>query len=68
MKNKYIGGWSVNNGSSYSDDYEYTSLREARTSLRAMALGNVYPGNTGSWYVNDINAADPNDHVASGRV
>ena len=64
---KYIGGWSVNGGSTYGDGYTYSSLREARKSLREMAAGNVYAGNTGSWHVSRI-GDDINDHVASGRV
>lgn len=68
MTNKYIGGWSVNNGSTYADGYKYTSLRAAKKSLRAMARGNVFLGQTGTWYVNKINATDHTDRVAFGRV
>lgn len=67
MKIKYVGGWSANNNSSYSDGYAYSSLRAARKSLRAMCAGNVFRGNTGYWYVNQIDA-DINDHIAHGTV
>jgi hypothetical protein len=48
----YYGDWSANNATSYNrEPYEYTNLKEARKSMRAIAQGNTFAGNTGNWSV-----------------
>jgi hypothetical protein len=61
---KYIGSWSANNNSSYNNQYEFSSLKVARKEMRAIAMGNVFSGNSGSWDVLTSNG----DLVASGVV
>lgn len=64
---KYYGYWS--NGNTYNrDPYIYTSLREARKSMRAIVRGND-TGSGGLWRIQDEDtergAAYP---VAEGRA
>lgn len=63
-KKIYAGSWSANNGSSYYSDYAFTNLKKAKATMRAIALGNVFAGNSGTWRVKD---SDDNV-VAKGRV
>ena len=53
MKKIYYGCWSANNGSSYNYGYEFTNLRTACKTMRVIALGNTFQGNTGQWQVCD---------------
>ena len=50
MKKKYYGNWGANN-SSRGDGYIFTNLRTACKTMRAIALGNTFQGNTGWWRV-----------------
>ncbi len=59
---KYIGGWSA--GSSYNQGYEFTSLAEAKKTMRAIAKGNTFAGSSGGWTVDDMDG----NTVAEGRV
>jgi hypothetical protein len=55
MKNaiKYVAGWSANNGSSYNDGYKYTSLADAKKSIKTICKGNVQSGSVGHWTITD---------------
>lgn len=64
MKVKYYGSFSVNNGSTSGNGYEFTNKKEARQTMREIARGNVCFGNTGSWTV----TTHDGEEVASGRV
>jgi hypothetical protein len=61
---KYFGSWSANNCSSYNSKYEFSNLKTARKEMRAIAMGNTFSGNSGSWNVETANG----DLVASGVV
>lgn len=63
-KVKYIGGWSANNASSYYQGYEFTNIKEAKTTMRKICEGNVFAGSTGCWTVRDLEDAI----VAEGTV
>jgi hypothetical protein len=63
-KTKYIGGWSANNGSSYSQGYEFGNLKDAKKTMRKICEGNVFAGSTGSWTIRDLD----NDIIAEGTV
>lgn len=65
-KIKYIGGWSVNNGSTCGDGYEYTSLREACKHLREIAAGNVSAGGTVRWRVCTADGREVKSGVVRG--
>jgi hypothetical protein len=53
-KKRYLGRWAANDGSTYAAGYEYTNLKTARKDLRAIAMGNTFSGNTGSWAVTEL--------------
>lgn len=61
-KTRYIGGWS--NGSTYDQGYEFTNLRDAKTTMRKICDGNVFAGSTGRWSVDDIDG----NRVAEGII
>lgn len=63
---KYIARWSANNGSTYSS-FTGNNLRTMRRDARAIASGNCFAGNTGSWSI--VRSDDPDYNViASGSV
>jgi len=72
MKNriKYVGGWSANNGSTYASNYTFTTLQEARKTLREIVKGNVFIGEKGYWqiYKTDSNGQTDERSILSGVV
>lgn len=48
-KIKYEGSWSA--GSSYMTHYEFTSLKDAKKTMRSIAKGNCTPTNPCKWWV-----------------
>lgn len=65
-KHKYVGGWSVNNGSTYNDGYYDNNLSRLCRDMRAIAKGNVPAGSNGRWAV--YSTDDINEPIKSGRV
>ena len=61
---KYSANYNVNNGQHVRPSYQYANKREAVKSIRAIAQGNVYHGNIGTWSVVD----DQGQVVAQGKV
>ena len=62
---KYLGYYSIGAGQTYNrEGYEYTNLREAKRSMRKIAVGNCTRGASGIWYVTDITG----NTIAEGKV
>ena len=65
---KYTGSWSANNGSTYNDGYKSNNLKELKKSMREIAKGNTFQGNSGSWSVRYSDDTENGYPVASGSV
>ena len=52
---KYFANFSTNNGSCLMKPAEYTSKKDAVSSIRRWAVGETFAGNEFTWYVEDEN-------------
>ena len=69
MKTKYLGYLGTNDGTHNRSGYEFTNLRDACKTMRAIACGND-TGSGARWYVYDVdeyNNDDP-EPIRCGRV
>lgn len=63
MKKTYHGYYNCN-GTRNRAGYTYTSLREAKKSIRTICKGNTHAGNAGHWRIDD----DDNNTIAQGEI
>jgi len=65
----YYGYWGANNGSGNREPVKFTNKKEAIKTMRSIAKGNVFAGNTGWWRVcNHAGACEYQDCGTTGTV
>lgn len=51
MKNTYYGSYNANGNTTNPVPYEYSNLKTARKSMREIAKGETFEGNSGHWWI-----------------